>query len=366
MTNLIGRTVALRSAYRTIPLYAAADGSGPTVDLSDNVNQWGAPPTASRALADLGPVAASRYPRPYSPELNLAIARYVGVAPENVVTGCGSDQVIDCALRALAEPGEWMAYLDPSFVIVPSFARVNSLDPVAVPWARGGTPEEPTLSVDPEAVLATRARIIYLCSPNNPTGTVIPPEVIAHIVHRAPGVVIVDEAYAEFTEWSAVSLVKSAPNLIVTRTFSKAFGLAGLRIGYAIGSPDVIRECAKARGPYALSGIAEAAAVAALTHDVEWMREHVALAIDIRERFASALRALGYRVFRSGANFLLVKPDESRRPAAAALGRRLHEAGIAVRVFEQLRGVGGALRITVAPWEIMERCLAILSDEGAV
>lgn len=364
MTNMMRqRAVALRSAYRAIPLYASGDGEPSAVDLSDNTNQWGAPPTAVRALAGLPSSAASCYPRAYSPVLNRAIARYVGLEPGNVMTGCGSDQIVDCAFRALAEPGEWVAHLDPSFIIVPSFARVNSLDPVAVPWSRGGSPDEPILSVDPEAVLATRARIIYLCSPNNPTGTVIAPDVIEHIVSRASGIVIVDEAYAEFSNWSAVSLLAKAPHLIVTRTFSKAFGLAGLRVGYALGSPDVIRECSKARGPYALSGHAESAALAALTHDLEWMREHAATAVEVRERLAAALRALGgYRVYSSGANFLLVVPDRSRRPGAAAIAGRLLEQGIAVRVFENLAGIGGALRITVAPWEIMERCLTTLEE----
>jgi histidinol-phosphate aminotransferase len=362
-TAMNRRPVALRSAYRAIPLYASGDGTRPEIDLSDNTNQWGAPPAALRALAAMQPAAASRYPRAYSPELSAAIAKYAGVEPENVVTGAGSDQIIDCAFRALAEPGEWVAHLDPSFVIIPSFARVNSLDPVSVGWVRSGSPDEPELSVDPDAVLATRARIIYLCSPNNPTGTVIAPEAIEYIVARASGIVIVDEAYAEFSNWSAVSLLESAPHLIVTRTFSKAFGLAGLRVGYALGSPEVIRECAKARGPFAIGGLAEAAATAALTHDVEWMRRHAALAADARDRFTVEVRALGgYRVYSSGGNFVLIEPDRLRRPSAADIGRRFKERGIAVRVFEKLAGIGGAVRITVAPWDIMERCLTTLAE----
>jgi histidinol-phosphate aminotransferase len=177
--------------------------------------------------------------------------------------------------------------------------------------------------------------------------------------------VIVDEAYAEFGGWSAVSLLGTAPHLIVTRTFSKAFGLAGLRIGYALGDPVVIRECAKARGPFALAGSAEPVAVAALTDDLDWVRAHVAVAIAVRERFADALRELGaYRVYPSGANFLLVAPDESRLPDAMTIARSLRGNGIAVRAFADLPGIGGALRITVAPWDTMERCIAALPRAG--
>jgi histidinol-phosphate aminotransferase len=362
------RLPSLRSAYRAIPLYGGADPAPVDIDLSDNTNQWGVPPSAGRALARLPVDRAARYPQAYSPALARAIGEYVGVTPEMVVTGCGSDQVLDCAFRALAEPGARVAYLDPSFVIVPSFARANSLEPVPVPWTVGGAPDAPELTADVDAVLAIQPRIIYLCSPNNPTGTVLPPAVIQRIASETSGIVIVDEAYAEFGSWSAVSLLSRAPNLIVTRTFSKAFGLAGLRIGYALGHPTVVRECAKARGPYALTGFAEPAALAALRHDLGWVREHVALAIDAREKLAAAIRGLGgYRVFPSGANFLLVAPDETRIPGATAIAGILRGAGIAVRAFSNLPGIGGALRITVAPWDILERCVAALphAERGA-
>ena len=355
------RAPSFRSAYRDIPLYGAGEPLPVEIDLSDNTNQWGVPPAAARALAQLPPQSAARYPQAYAPRLTKAIAAYVGVSPQMVVTGCGSDQVLDCAFRALADPGSRVAYLDPTFVIVPSFARANSLEPVAVPWTLRGVPDEPELAMDVSAVLAAGARITYLCTPNNPTGTVIPPADVERIVRGASGIVIVDEAYAEFGGWSAVSLLESAPNLIVTRTFSKAFALAGLRIGYAVGDPAVIRECAKARGPYALTAYAEPAAIAALEEDLEWVRKHVTLAIASRERLTAVLREIGgYRVFPSGANFLLVVPDESRRPDVLTIARELRSAGIAVRPFPNLTGIGGAMRITVAPWEVLERCVAVL------
>src|SRR5690606_131603 len=186
---------SVRSAYREIPLYGGGEPLPVEIDLSDNTNQWGVPPAAARALAQLPPQSAARYPLAYAPRLTKAIAAYVGVSPQMVVTGCGSDQVLDCAFRALADPGSRVAYLDPSFVIVPSFARANSLEPVAVRWTRRGPPDEPELAVDSGAMLAADARITYRCTPNNPTGTVIPAADVERIVREASGIVIIDEAY---------------------------------------------------------------------------------------------------------------------------------------------------------------------------
>lgn len=350
-----------RDAYREIPLYSGAHGPALPIDLSDNTNQWGVPPAAARALASLSPATMARYPAAYAPALSEAIAASAGVAADMVVTGCGSDQVLDCAFRALADPGSRVAHLAPTFVMVPSAAHANSLQPVAIPWRAGGSPDTPELAVDEEALLAVDAKIIYLCSPNNPTGTFIPPAVIERIAAGASGVVILDEAYAEFGGWSAVSILRRAPRLIVMRTFSKAFGLAGLRIGYALAQPAIVREIAKARGPYALSAFAEPAAVAALGEDMDWVREKVGLAIEARERLAAALREIGgYRVYPSAANFVMAVPDVRRLPDVMAIAANLRSAGIAVRTFSDLPGIGGALRITVAPWPLMSRLIDAL------
>ncbi len=350
-----------RDAYREIPLYSGAPGAALPIDLSDNTNQWGVPPAAARALAAMSPATMARYPAAYAPALSEAIAASAGVTPDMVVTGCGSDHVLDCAFRALADPGSRLAHLDPTFVMVPSAARANSLQPVAMPWLAGGSTDAPALAVDEDALLAADAKIIYLCSPNNPTGTLVPPAVIERIAAGASGVVILDEAYAEFGGWSAVSMLRRAPRLIVMRTFSKAFGLAGLRIGYALAQPAIIREIAKARGPYALSAFAESAAVAALREDMDWVRENVGLAIEARERLAAALREIGgYRVYPSAANFVMTVPDVRRLPDVMTIAATLRSAGIAARTFSDLPGIGGALRITAAPWPVMSRLIDAL------
>ena len=338
-----------RPSYRDITLYAP-DRTPARVDLSDNTNLWGMPPAAERAVRDAARDSFTRYPALYASDLKSALASYLGVPPDAIVTGCGSDDVLDSAIRAFVEPGQGIACPDPSFQMIPTFARMNGLHAVPVPLT-------PTFDMDADAMLATRAPAIYLCSPNNPTGTVATRATIDRVIREAPGVVIIDEAYAEFM---GAGLAREAPlfdNVLVTRTLSKAFGLAGLRVGYAVGSPALVAEVEKSRGPYKISALAERAAVAALREDMPWVRAHIAEAIENRERFAQALVAHGLEPLSSRANFVLVPVRDARTTS-----RRMRERGVAVRPFEALPLVGDALRVTMGPWPLLEAALQALDE----
>ena len=338
-----------RPVLATVPLYAP-DSSPVFLDLSDNVNLWGVPPAAARALGEPVRAQPSVYPRSNPAELRAALAGYAGVSAAQVVTGCGSDDVIDGALRAFASPGEKVAYSAPTFSMLVSFARVNGLEPAPVPFGQDG-------DIDPEALLAQRAAITYLCSPNNPTGTGISPEALERVVSRAEGLVLVDEAYGEFSGVTAVPLLPRAPHLLVTRTLSKAFGLAGLRVGYGLAAPEVVQVLEKVRGPYKVNVLGERAALAALDEDVPWVLQHVEAAVAIRERLRVGLEALDLRALPSSANFLCIPVPDS-----AALGRALLEEGIKVRVLRALPGIGDAIRVGVGPWEAMETLLSALRE----
>ncbi len=343
-----------RASYREISLYAP-NRAPARIDLSDNTNLWGVPPAAARAIREAVTGTVTRYPNLYCDTLKGAMAAYLsrpvagGAAPSidapQIVTGCGSDDVLDSAIRALAEPGDLVAYPDPSFAMIPIFARMNGLRATGVPLVDGTT-------LDPDAMLATGARIIYLCSPNNPTGNATTREAISAVVDGAPGVVIVDEAYAEFAGWSALDLIATSERVLVTRTLSKAFGLAGLRVGYAAGSPALIAEVEKSRGPYKVNAIAEAAAIAALTEDLPWVLDHVDEAKAVRARLIDALRAIGLAPLPSDANFILVPV-----PDAPAIATTLRSDGIALRPFTALPTIGHALRIGVGPWTQMEEAV---------
>jgi histidinol dehydrogenase len=336
-----------RPGYRSISRYAP-DTTPCAIDLSDNINLWGLPPAADSALRAAASDAISRYPSVYAEPLKEALAAYLGVEAGQVVTGCGSDDVLDSAIRAFGEPGDRIAYPDPTFSMIPVFARLNGLEPIPVPFTED-------LDADADALLATGARVIYLCSPNNPTGTAISRKAVETIVQRAPGLVIMDEAYAEFAGASIVDLLKSSPRLLLTRTMSKAFGMAGLRVGYGAGAPALVEEVEKSRGPYKVSALAERAALAALGEGLPWVRAHAAEAVTLRERLTSRLQDLGLRPLPSAANFVLVPVTD-----AVATAVRMRKAGVAVRPLPGLPRFGDALRIGVGPWPMMEACLDAL------
>ena len=338
-----------RPVLGTVPLYAP-DPTPVELDLSDNVNLWGVPPAAARALRAPLEAHPSVYPHSDPVELREALARYAGVSAAQVVTGCGSDDVIDGALRAFAAPGEKVAYSAPSFSMLVNFARVNGLEPAPVPFRNDG-------DIDPEALLAQRAAITYVCSPNNPTGTGVSPAALERVVSRVEGLVLVDEAYGEYAGPSAVALLPRAPQLLVTRTLSKAFGLAGLRVGYGLAAPEVVQVLEKVRGPYKVNVLGEKAALAALSEDVGWVRARVEESLTIRVRLRAALAALGLRALPSAANFLCVPVPDS-----ASLGRALLGRGIKVRVLRALPGIGDAIRVGVGPWELMERLVTTLRE----
>ena len=178
------------------------------------------------------------------------------------------------------------------------------------------------------------------------------------LIANAPGLVMLDEAYAEFA--GGAGLLREAPALervLVCRTFSKAYGLAGLRVGYGTASAKIVETIEKSRGPFKVNAMAERAAVAALTGYGDWVAARAAEAVANRRRFDAELRSLGFVPLPSSANFLLVPTLE-----AFGLAAHLLQRGIAVRPFRDLRGIGDAVRITAGPWPIMERVLEALRE----
>jgi histidinol dehydrogenase len=322
------------------------------VDLSDNTNLWGAPPAAARALRDLAESEITRYPAVYARRLKEALAEYAGVAPSEIVTGCGSDDVLDSAMRALAEPGESVAIAEPTFVMAERFARMNGLELARVRLTG-------SQALDADALVATGARIIYICSPNNPTGNAFAKESIERVVRETPGVVILDEAYAEFMGEGFLRSAPSYPNLLVVRTLSKAFGLAGARVGYAAGNAALVSAVEKSRGPYKVSASAERAALAALKEGPDWIAGRIEEVRANRARFVAALERLGLAPLPSEANFVLVPVRDA---AALALRMRREGSGVAVRPFVALPGIGDAVRITIGPWRMMEAALQEIEE----
>ncbi|MFO7892427.1 MAG: histidinol dehydrogenase [Longimicrobiales bacterium] len=363
------------------------------LDLSANTNLWGACPAAVDALEAYG--APTGYPTVYGSRLKAAVAGAWGVEPSQVVTGCGSDDVIDSAIRAFCDPGAVVAFPAPTFPMAEIFARMNDARPRPVPMGPDG-------SLSPEALAALAdADVVYLCRPNNPTGAMIDRAAVVELLERARGVVLIDEAYGEFAEASGgtgsgaprsgaadgdgpapvgeslVGPALASGRGVVLRTLSKAYGLAGLRVGYGIAPEPIARVIELSRGPYKVSGPAEAAAAAALTDGRAWVQQVVADTVANRARLADALRRRGFGVVEGAANFVLAATGPGGGPSdgagggprngpggagttAVALKAGLADRDIGVRAFEALAGVGDALRVTVGPWPVMERFLAAL------
>ncbi len=343
-----------RRPYRDMPRY---DPRRPPLelDLSANTNLWGACPPALEALA--AAPAPTSYPGVYADALKEAIAGAWSVEPSSVVTGCGSDDLIDSAMRAFCEPGAMVAFPAPTFPMADAFARMNDARPRPVPLGPDGA-----LDDDGLAALAA-ANLVYLCRPNNPTGAMIPRERVAEILDRARGLVLIDEAYGEFAgaDESLLELAMGSGRAVVLRTFSKAYGLAALRVGYALGPAPLVRAIELSRGPYKVNGPAEAATIAAIRDGGTWIDGIVRETVASRDRLGAALRDRGLRVHGSAANFVLAGVPMG---SAADLKARLAARGIGVRAFEGLAFPGrppeDALRVTVGPWPLMERFMEAL------
>ena len=336
-----------RPDYRELARYLP-DTSAVDVDLSDNRNLWGAHPAALEVLAASGSAAASEYPGAYGEELAEAVAEDLGVSPDHVCTGAGGTGVLDALMRAVAPTA--MRFLDPGWPAAAMLARMNGHEPVSVPW-------ESAID-DPAGFAGDEPAIVFAANPGNPTGRALPDEWVAAVqecTEAVGSVLIVDEAYGEYNraagDRTAFDLALSAERTLCVKTFSKAYGLAGMRAGYGVGNPGLVLEVDKARGPFAVTGVTSAAAAAAYRSTSPWLAETVAKTIANRDRLLARLAANGHSAPPSGANFVfVVLPPSEVAPAAQGLEAR----GVRVRPFAGLPE-GTGLRATVGRWEQMER-----------
>ncbi len=334
------------------PDYAALDLYDPgrkavEVDLSDNTNLWGPHPEAVEAVRSASLDTLARYPTLYADELRGAVSELYGVSTDQVATGAGSDDILDSLWRAVCQSEGTVTWPSPTFSMMESFTRMNGRVGRAIPWS--------TAEANPEALLEGDPVLVYLCRPNNPTGAMLERDWIERLVEAAEPigtVVVIDEAYAEFARHSLARMAAETPRLIVSHTLSKAYGLAGLRVGYAIGTVETIREIEKSRGPYKVGRIDELAAAVALRDESGWAAARVSETIENRDRLTDELIDRGLTPLPSAANFLFLPVEDGR-----AIGEGLRERGVQVRPFLGTPDWGDGLRVTVGPWEMMETFL---------
>lgn len=329
-----------------------------TYDLSDNTSQWGMAPGVKERLSTLindPSIHLSRYPDIYGSSLKLVLANqyesYLSKSPEeNIVIGCGTDDVLDCIIRACTNEGDTIINPMPSFPMAGYFAKYNGREVIGIELNEDG-------SLDVDKFLGISSKLIYLCSPNNPTGLPIDRRSMEDLIFRFKGFIVIDEAYAEFAENNFLDLLKDNPRVLILRTFSKLHALAGLRIGYGLGNVDVISAVEAVRGPYKANTIALAAAHDSLSQKT-WLRTVVDQTRETREWFLRELFEIGLAPLPSEANFILIPMKISRE-----LRSDFERSEIAVRIFEELPIYGSAIRITIASKEILQKVLDILRQE---
>jgi histidinol-phosphate aminotransferase len=332
--------------------YAPGEQPGPGerfIKLNTNENPFPPSPRVVEAIRAIHPDALRRYPDPVANVFRDAAARLWGTSRDHVLAGNGSDDILTIATRTFVPPGGTLAYPDPTYSLYPVLAALEDAVTARVPWGEGYT-----LPID--ALVATGASAVYLANPNAPTGTFVPPSTVAALAGAFPGLVLIDEAYADFADDHCVSLIERHENVVVSRTLSKAYGLAGLRFGYALAQPRVIQEMMKVKDSYNVDAVSIAAAAAALGDQDYARRTWEAIKAE-RARLVRALAALGYAALPSQANFVLCTvPGGDGRQAYLDLKRR----GILVRFFDK-PGLSDKLRITVGTREDDDALLAALA-----
>ncbi len=340
-------TVRFRPVLASLPAYVPGRSAPGAIKLASNENPYGPLPHVLDRITEAAG-ASNRYPDTNATELMYALADKYGVDADRVVLGCGSVSLCQQLVLATAGPGDEVLFAWRSFEAYPIVTLIGGATPVQVPL-REQAHDLPALA----AAITDRTRLIFVCNPNNPTGTVVPGDALTDFLDRVPPeiLVVLDEAYREFvtdeTVLDGLSLLDRHPNLIVLRTFSKAYGLAGLRVGYGIAAdPAVITAVRQTQTPFTVTGVAQAAALASLEEVAEkQLAERVAELVGERRRVLAELRAMGYDVPASQANFVWL-PDGSPADGAVdavAFAAGCEQAGLLVRAF-----AGSGVRITVS------------------
>lgn len=308
--------------------------TGGILKLNTNENPYPPSPRVAEAIEEGLDGRLRRYPDPVGTAFREAAARLHGVSPEMILAGNGSDDLLTILTRACSGPGDVVVYPTPSYVLYRTLCEIQQARPVEVAF-------EPNWTLDPDRFAHPEATLAFLANPNSPSGTALSPDQVAAIAERLGCLLVVDEAYADFAESSCVGLVESHPNVVVTRTLSKGYGLAGLRIGYLVGRPDVVAELTKVKDSYNCDTLSLLGGTAALD-DQAYLTETRGRILATRARLADAMRGLGYLVPESQANFVWCTGG----PPATEVYDRLKSRNVLVRLM-RYPGHEDGIRVSV-------------------
>lgn len=318
--------------------------TGGILKLNTNENPYPPSPRVAEAIRDGLDGRLRRYPDPVSTAFRESAARLHGVAPDWILAGNGSDDLLTILTRACASPGDAVVYPTPSYVLYRTLCEIQQARPVEVAF-------EADWTLDPDRFARPEPTLAFLANPNSPSGTALAPEQVAAIAEKMPCLLVVDEAYADFAESNCVGLVESHPNVVVTRTLSKGYGLAGLRIGYLVARPEVVAELTKVKDSYNCDTLSLLGGAAALD-DQAYLAETRGKILATRARLTESMRGFGYHVDDSQANFVWCTDG----PPAAEVYDRLKARDILVRLMRYPGQVEG-LRVSVGTDAEIDRFL---------
>ena len=325
------------------------------IKLNTNENPYPPSPQVVAALRRAINTTLRLYPEPQSDTLRAQAAVVYGVKPGNVIAGNGSDELLSILTRCFVAPRDRVVFPVPTYSLYDTLIEIQDGTPVRIDYP-------PDFSL-PESLAAQDAALTFLCNPNAPSGTLVSLDAIEKLARAVKGILVVDEAYVDFAESegaSAIPLIRHLPNLVVLRTFSKSFSLAGMRIGLGLATEEVIAGMFKVKDSYNLNRLSMIAATAALG-DMDWMIRNVRRIQRTRKKLSTALRRMGYEVYPSHANFILArKRDKNLKGLYEVLKRRK----ILVRYFDA-PGLQDSLRITVGTPREIQALLKELAAIGA-
>lgn len=323
--------------------------AGKFIKLNTNENPYPPSPKVAQAIQQALETGLSRYPDPLGTAFRRRAAEVLGVEPDWILCGNGSDDILTIVTRAFVGHGEWLRLPYPSYILYKTLAQIQ-----------GACSEEIAFCDDwslPEEFAAARdgLRLAFLPNPNSPTGTVVSPDTILEIAERLPVPLLVDEAYVDFALTDCIALVAENERIMVSRTLSKSYALAGLRFGYLVAQPQMIRELQKVKDSYNCDALSLAGATAAIDHQA-WLIDNVAKVCATRARLQESLVELGFDVIPSQANFVWC---EHREKPAEPLYQQLKENRILVR-YMNYPGWRDGLRISVGTDEQIDACISLL------
>ncbi len=328
-----------------------------------NTNEFPFPPSPkvkNAIIEEIGEDGASLrlYPNPESTNLRKAIAEHFNVPREFAFAANGSDDILNLAIRAFCDKSKTVVTLEPSYSLYPVLAKLQDTELLSIPF-------NDDMSIPYEKINNCGANIFFFVNPNAPTGIGFGEDVVRKILEGFNGIVLVDEAYAPFANWSAAKLVEEYDNLIVTGTSSKGWGLAGMRIGWGLANPTILEVLDRVRDSYNLDRLAQVAGVAAL-NDNSYYAEKLTLVLKEREKIEKYFDSLGWKYFKSSANFVLFTPKtqdgKESSDVAKSLFEYLRANKILLRYFPNESSINMSIRLSIGTEEQMQKFVEITNQ----